>query len=358
MTGFFCLLYFQIMRRFFATFFGIAFLLAIVSAWIFLGSGTGFSETKKALYIRSSGATQEAVLDSIHLHQIVRNETLFKFLANRLHYWSHIKPGKYEFQKGTSLLTILRTLRNGSQTPVKLTITKIRTKEDLAKMVGNRFECDSLQMISFLNNKDSLSRFNVNADEALTLVLPDTYTFNWNTTPSKIMKKMADVSDGFWTKERAAKAKSLGLTPVQVYTLASIVEEETNAAAEKGNIASVYMNRLHKGAPLQADPTIKFAMKDFSIKRIYEKYLFVESPYNTYRNKGLPPGPICTPSRKTIDAVLNAPKTNYLFFVASPDSIGVHTFSATYAEHLQKAKSYHNLLNRRDSIKQAQSPHP
>jgi len=138
---------------------------------------------------------------------------------------------------------------------------------------------------------------------------------------------------------------------VQAYTLASIVEEETNASAEKGNIASVYLNRISKGMPLQADPTVKFALKDFGLKRIYQKHLEVESPYNTYRNRGLPPGPICTPSRKTIDAVLNSPKTEYVYFVASPKFDGTHDFSITYDEHLQKAREYQSALNQLEATR-------
>lgn len=322
-----------------------------VVAFIFLGPATGFSSSKEALYIRSNAATKEAVLDSLRTNQIIKNEAAFSFLADRLNYWTTIKPGKYEFKKGTSLLTIVRMLRNGRQTPVNLVITKLRTKEDLARLVGSRFEFDSTQMLAYLNNPDSLSKYNIDPERSMALVLPDTYTYFWNTTPSRVFKKLAEESEKFWTDERKQKAQAYGLTPVQAYTLASIVEEETNANAEKGNIASVYLNRINKGMPLQADPTVKFALKDFGLKRIYEKHLAVESPYNTYRNTGLPPGPICTPSRKTIDAVLNSPQTNYLYFVASPKFDGTHDFSVTYDEHLQKAKQYQQALNQLEASK-------
>ena len=323
----------------------IGLLVGAVIGWIFLGSGTGFSASNEALYIRSNAATKGAVLDSLRKNKIITNEGAFSFLASRMNLWSNIKPGKYEIKKGESLLGIVRMLRNGRQTPVNLTIKKIRTKEDLARMAGSKFEFDSTQMLAFLSNADSLKEYNIDPERAMALVLPDTYTYFWNTTPKRVYKKLVDESARFWTEERKKKAESLGLNPVQAYTLASIVEEETNASAEKGNIASVYLNRITKGMPLQADPTVKFALKDFGLKRIYQKHLIVESPYNTYRNQGLPPGPICTPSRKTIDAVLNAPATQFLYFVASPKFDGTHSFSVTYDEHLKKAKEYQQALN-------------
>jgi UPF0755 protein len=314
-------------------------------AWIFLGPATGFSTPKETIYIRSNAATKGAVLDSLRTNRIIKNETAFSFLADRLNYWKLIKPGKYDIRKGTSLMSIVRMLRNGQQTPVNLVITKLRTKEELARLAGSRFEFDSAHMMAYLNNGDSLKKYNVDPEASLALVLPDTYTYFWNTTPARVYKKLADESAKFWSEERKQKARAHGLTPIQAYTLASIIEEETNAHAEKGHIASVYLNRMKKGMPLQADPTVKFALKDFSLKRIYQKHLAIESPYNTYRNQGLPPGPICTPSRKTIDAVLNSPATDYLYFVASPKFDGTHTFSATYDEHLKRAREYQEALN-------------
>lgn len=333
------------MKRIIGILLAIVLVVGAVGAWIFLGPATGFSSSREALYIRSNAATKGAVLDSLKANKIIKNESAFSFLADRLDYWKMIKPGKYEIKKGSSLLSIVRMLRNGQQTPVNLVITKLRTKEDLAHLAGSRFEFDSAQMMAFLNNPDSLGKYNIDPERSMALVLPDTYTYFWNTTPDRVYKKLADESDKFWTSERKKKAEAHRLTPVQAYTLASIIEEETNANAEKGNIASVYLNRITKGMPLQADPTVKFALKDFSLKRIYQKHLEVESPYNTYRNQGLPPGPICTPSRKTIDAVLNSPPTNYLYFVASPKFDGTHSFSATYDEHLVKAKEYQAALN-------------
>ena len=326
---------------------------ALIIGWTFLGPATAFDTPKKAFYIGSTAATKEAVLDSINKNDIIKSTSAFTWLADRMHYWKSIKPGKYEIKKGSSLLTIIRMLRNGRQTPVNLVINKIRTKEDLARIIGNHFECDSLQVVQFLNNDDSLKKYGTDTTTATWVIIPDKYTFFWNTTPKKIYQRLYDESKKFWTEERKQKANAQGLTPLQVYILASIVEEETNANAEKGNIASVYMNRLTHHMPLQADPTIKFAMRDFSLKRIYEKYLFTPSPYNTYRNTGLPPGPICTPSKTTIEAVLNAPKTDYLYFVANSSFNGTHVFSNTYEEHIKKAHEYQQALNERALLNEA-----
>ena len=292
-------------------------------------------------------------MDSLVDNNIITNETAFEFLANRLDYWKNIKPGKYEFSKGSSLLTIIRTLRNGRQTPVNFTINKVRTKEDLAEMVGRKFECDSTAMLNFLNSEDSLRKFNTSSELAVCNIIPDTYTYFWNTSPSTIYQKWYNASEKFWTDERKQKAQALGLTPQQVYILASIIEEETTNDREKDTIASVYLNRLNSGTRLlQADPTLKFAVRDFSLKRIAGDILNVESPYNTYRNPGLPPGPICTPSKKTIDAVLNPAKTNYMFFVANSKLNG-HLFSETFEEHIKKANEYREedkLRRERDSL--------
>jgi UPF0755 protein len=310
------------------------------AAWMFLGSGTGFNEEKRTLYIRSDAATKKAVLDSLQENKIISNTSVFNWLAGRMDLWSNLKPGKYDIRKGSSVLAITRKLRNGQQTPVNLVITKLRTKEDFARLAGNRFECDSAQMIAFLNNGDSLRPFETDPEQAMTLVLPDTYTFFWNTTPEKIYAKLAQEAKRFWTDEREKKAAALGLTYPKAYILASIVEEETNNNEEKDTIASVYLNRVAKGMPLQADPTVKFALKNFSLTRIYGEHLNTVSPYNTYRNRGLPPGPICTPSKKTIDAVLAAPQTGFVYFVANKQLNGTHSFSTTYAEHMVKAREY------------------
>lgn len=341
------------MKRFFKILLILVLLIGGISAWIFLASGTAFSSEKKYLYIRTNAATKEAVLDSLKKNNIVSNTTAFGFLADWMSYWENIKPGKYEIEKGSSLLSIVRKLRNGKQSPVNLVITKLRTKEDFARFTGARFEFDSSEMIFFLNNEDSLKKFDADTVTALWPVLPDKYEYFWNSTPSTVYQKLAAESKKFWNEDRNARAKALGLSPVEVYALASIIEEETTNHEEKDTIASVYLNRLKIGMPLQADPTLKFAVRNFALKRIAGEIRNVVSAYNTYDNKGLPPGPICIPSKITIDAVLNPAQTNYLYFVANSRLNG-HLFSKEFGEHVEKANVYRaedKKRRDRDSLK-------
>ena len=343
------------MKKFFLILFLLLLVAAGIGAWIFLMSATPFDEDRKALYISSHAPTKEAVMDSLKKNRIVSNPEAFEILAGRMKYWKKIRPGKYEIPKGTSLLKLVRMLRNGQQTPVDLVITKLRTKEDLSRQVRRKFETDSLQMMNFLNNKDSLKAFGTTPENSLWILLPDTYTYFWTATPADIYQKFHEASKKFWTDERKAKATNIGLSIEQAYILASIIEEETRNHEEKDTIASVYLNRLKIGMPLGADPTLKFAARQFGLKRVAGEILNIQSPYNTYKNKGLPPGPICTPSEITIDKVLNAANTNYLYFVARTDLVG-HLFSATYDEHLKKRADYLAADKRRreaDSLKNA-----
>jgi UPF0755 protein len=245
-----------------------------------------------------------------------------------------------------SLVNLVRMLNNGRQTPVNFVITKLRTKENLASRIGRAFETDSTTMMALLNNNDSLKQYGLDTNTVMAAAMPYTYTLKWNSSPEKIFGEFYTAYKRFWNDERKVKADSLGLTPHEVSALASIVEEETNAASDKPNIASVYLNRLDAGMPLQADPTLKYAIKDFGIKRVLNIHKETISPYNTYRNKGLPPGPICTPSVETIDAVLSAPKTKYYYFVANSNFDGTHIFSNDYAEHMKHARIYQGKLNK------------
>ncbi|MGI8598476.1 MAG: endolytic transglycosylase MltG [Chitinophagaceae bacterium] len=322
-------------------------------SWAFISPATTFKEDKATLYIRTNAASRQAVTDSLEKNGVIKNRTAFEWLAGRMNYWENVKPGMYEIKKGSNLLAIIRQLRNGKQTPVNLVLRKMRLKEDLARLTGGKFEFDSTEMINYLNNNSYLNQEGIDTGTIMFFVLPDTYTYFWNSTPEKVFEKLVQENEKFWNEERIQKAQSKNLTPVQAHIVASIVEEETNADSEKGEVASVYLNRVRIGMPLQADPTVKFALRDFGLKRIYHTHLQASSPYNTYRNKGLPPGPISTPSRKTIDAVLDAPQTNYLYFVASPKLDGTHDFSATYDEHLKKARLYQKELNRLDSVRKS-----
>jgi UPF0755 protein len=331
-----------------------AFLIAaIFTGWRFLGPATAFAGEKYNLYIKTGMNYEEeiALLENDH---VLQSLSFFKWLAARMDYPQNIKAGKYEIKKEMNLVAILRMLRNGRQTPVNFVITKLRTKEDFASYTGKRFECDSASVMHFLENNDTLKEYGLDSNTVMTAFFPNTYTYFWNTTPSRIFKKLYAAHHAYWTEERRREAQEHGLTPATAYILASIIEEETNKQEDKEKIASVYINRMQKGMKLSADPTIKYALRNFELKRIYEKYLSVESPYNTYKYTGLPPGPICTPTQQTLEAVLDAPKTNYIYFVAKPDFSGYSNFSETYEQHLKYAKEYQKALNeemaKRDSI--------
>ncbi len=313
---------------------------------IIVGSGTGFDEKTRSFIVKEGQTDKASVLAEMKKNEILSGSMLFSALSSATGVWSKIKPGKYEVKKGQSLWSIARMLKNGRLAQINLVINKLRTKEDLAKLISKNFSPDSASVMQYLNSNDSLEKFGVDTSTVFTMIIPDTYTFYWNTGLNKIFRKLSDSKNAFWQKnDRLAKAESIQFSPGQAYILASIVEEETNYDSDKYKIASVYINRLTKTMPLQACPTIKYAMKDFTLTRIYEKYLFNPSPYNTYRRKGLPPGPICTPSPKTIDIILNAPKTDYLFFVAKSDFSGYHHFSSTFSEHNQYAKEYQKALD-------------
>jgi UPF0755 protein len=313
--------------------------------WNIFGSGVNAPEKK--YFIIKNGATYVDVVSNLEKEKIVKPGFFFNTLMSQANYKSNIKPGRYEIKDGTSIYALIKMLKSGKQAAVKLVINKLRTKEDLAGKIGNNFECDSLQAINFLNDNDSVLIFGLDTNKIMSAIIPNTYEINFGSSIRAIMTKLKAEQDKFWNESRIAKANAKKLTPLQIYILASIVEEETNANSDKPLIASVYKNRFFTGQKLQADPTVKFAMKDFGLKRIYLKYLDFPSPYNTYKNVGFPPGPICTPSVKTIDAVLDAAETNYMFFVAKPDLKGYSNFAVTYAEHLVFAKQYQDALNER-----------
>jgi UPF0755 protein len=319
-------------------------LIIAFATWFFLASDTNFKENKRALYIRNGGSFND-VVDSVEHNDLLQVPIVFKYAAQAIGYDKAVKPGKYVIKKETSVFEILRMLRSGNQSPVNLVIIKLRTRGDFAAKIATNFECDSTTFSNFINNDDSLRNFGLDTNTVMTAIIPNMYSMLWTMPTAKIFKKLFYAQQDFWTGERKQKAATLNLTQKQVYILASIVEEETNKEEDKGNIASVYLNRKNTGMRLSADPTVKFAMQDFTLKRIYDKYLVNPSPYNTYQHFGLPPGPICTPSIKTIDAVLNQPATNYLYFVAKPDWSGLSNFASTYEEHMANARHYQHFLD-------------
>lgn len=335
------------MKKYIWRFLIVVILAAAIIFYLFNRSGTAFSEKNTYFFIPSDSAHLSFVVESLEKKGILKSTQIFKWLARRTDYATKVKPGKYKIEGGMSQAEVLRLLLSGKQEPVKFVINKFRTREDFARFAARQLECDSMEIIGYLQSPDSLKRFDLDTNTAMTMVIPNTYSFFWNTSAPKLFKKLNSEKEKFWNETRRNKAVQLGLTFEEVYTLASIVEEETNKNDEKPVVASVYLNRLRKGMTLGADPTIKFALKDFSLKRIRLKHIeaSASSPYNTYRNKGLPPGPICTPSIKTIDAVLEAEKTDYLFFCARADFSGYHAFAANYQEHMKNANAYQKALD-------------
>jgi UPF0755 protein len=315
-------------------------------SWALLGPASG-GHGRQFLYIPTGHADKATVMDSLSHSGLLSHPGLFSALAGASGVWEKLKPGRYEVTPGMSLLGVVRMLRNGRQSQVRIVITKLRTKEDLARVAGKFLECDSTSVMQLLSNNDSLAQYGLDSNTVMTAVIPNTYLLNWNTSAPRLLKRMVGERNGFWTVERRRKAEKLGLRPEEVYILASIVEEESNKNDEKPRIASTYLNRLHKPMRLSADPTVKFALRDFTLKRIYLSHIdaAASSPYNTYKHAGLPPGPICTPSMKSIDAVLDAEKTDYLFFCARPDFSGYHDFASTEEQHFRNAKAYQHALD-------------
>lgn len=316
-------------------------------AWKFFGSAVSVRDKENEYLYIKTGSSLTDVKNELVEKKYIRRAGSFDMVAKALKY-TNVKPGRYKMERGMSLVNLVRMLRNGSQAPVNFVITKLRTKENLASRLDRAFEADSLQIISFLNNPDSLKQYGLDTNTVMAAAMPYTYSIKWNTTPGNIFRQFYTAYSNFWTDERKQKAGSLGLTPQQVSALASIIDEETRAQSDRPLIASVYLNRITKGMPLQADPTVKFAMKNFELRRILKAYLETPSPYNTYLNKGLPPGPICTPQLETLDAVLDSPKTDYIYFVASSAFDGTHVFTTNYNDHMKYARIYQKELNNRN----------
>ena len=318
-------------------------LVSLFIGWNVVGPSVSAPE-EKYFYIKT-GDTYNDVRENLKQKNILSSSFFFNIIARQIKYDKNVKPGRYIIKNRSNLLSLIRMLKSGNQAEVRLVLNKIRTKEEFASKIGANFETDSSVVIKFLLSNDSLAPYHLDTNTVMTIIIPNSYLFWWNGSFNKIFSRLKKQHDYFWEGKRIEKAKALGFTPEQVYTIASIVEEETNKQTDKGKIASVYINRIRKGMKLEADPTVKYAMRDFGLKRILHGHLSYQSPYNTYQQTGLPPGPICTPSINTIDAVLDAPSTDYIFFVAKPDFNGYSNFASSYKEHMQFARAYQKALD-------------
>ncbi|MBQ7968003.1 MAG: endolytic transglycosylase MltG [Bacteroidaceae bacterium] len=288
-----------------------------------------------------------SILDKLTSVADFKSTTGFTPLMKHYKYDSHIKPGNYAIRPGDSMRDICLRLLSGNQTPVKLVVPSVRTLDRLAGAVARQLMTDSASIARFLTDQHLIDSLGYTTETFPTLFIPNTYEVYWTMTPEQFINRMTKEHSRFWNTDRLAKAKAQGLTPEQVCTLASIVDEETNKNDEKPMVAGLYLNRLHRGILLQADPTVKFAHGKFDLRRILLTHLTIDSPYNTYKYAGLPPGPIRIPSIAGIESVLNPAKHNYIYMCAKEDFSGYHNFATTLSQHNANARRYQQALNSR-----------
>ena len=303
------------------------------------GNGHGY-------YVRSD-MSADSLFALMQTDYEVGSAAAFRLHARHMLYRTP-KPGYYHFPARIGDKHLIRRLQLGEQTPVRLSFTQvIRTRAQLAGVMGKHLMLDSVDVKMRLDSADYMAQYDLTPETAVCMFIPNTYEVYWTITPDQLFNRMHKEYNRFWNDSRRAKAEALGLTPTEVITIASIIASETNKSAEYPLIASIYLNRLQKGMPLQACPTVIYAVGDFSLRRVLKRHLEIDSPYNTYKNIGLPPGPIRLTQATVIDAVLDAPKTNYLYMCANPDFSGTHIFSATYAQHAAAARRYQQQLDKR-----------
>lgn len=309
-------------------------------------------ELKKAVYIYIDPSTKyKEVMEQIKEKVDLPSEKFFQMISERMNYPKSVKTGRYALENGITMPEIIRLLRSGNQKPVKLTFNNMRTKENLAGRISNQLMIDSLTLLVSIKDENNIRELGFDSNTVVAMFIPNTYEVYWDISVDKLLKRMQSEYNAFWNENRKTKAKQIGLTPIEVSTLASIVEEEATYSDEYPIVAGLYLNRLKRGQRLEADPTVKFAVGDFSLRRILYKHLEVESPYNTYKNDGLPPGPIRVPSIKVIEATLSPEDHKYLFMCAKDDLSGRHNFATTHAEHIRNAARYQKALNEKKIYK-------
>ncbi len=300
------------------------------TTYLYIHTNSGFDDVKKILY------QENYIID----------KASFEWLCEKKGYNVKVKSGRYLLKNHMSNNELINMLRSGRQEAVKLTFNNIRTKKQFAGRIGKQIEADSASLINLLNDEDFLKKYGFNTENVMCIFMPDTYEMFWDTPAEKFFEKMHDHYQKFWNESRKQKAADMGLKPTEVVILASIVYQETKKKDEMSQVAGVYLNRIEKKMPLQADPTVIFALGDFSIKRLLNYQLQTESPYNTYKNLGLTPGPICLPEAFVVEKVLDYEKHDYIFFFFFLDFSGYHNFAETGAQHAVNAQKYHNALNK------------
>jgi UPF0755 protein len=334
--------------KIFTFIFGLLILIAVIIGYYIRNTAFKPIELEETVYIYIEPSTKyDEVVDQIKKQVNLPSEKFFKIISEKMKYPETIKTGRYAIRDGMTIPEIIRMLRSGNQSAVKLTFNNMRTNENLAGRISNQLMLDSVELLNVLKDETKLEVLGFDTNTIAAMFIPNTYEVYWDTSIDNLMNRMKKEYTSFWNESRKDKAKEIGLSPIEVSILASIVEEEATYSDEYSIVAGLYLNRLKRGQRLEADPTIKFALNDFSLRRILYKHLEVESPYNTYRNEGLPPGPIRIPSIKGIDATLSPQDHKYLFMCAKEDLSGRHNFATTHAEHLRNAARYQRALNER-----------
>ncbi len=337
-------------------FFWIILLLALIAGglWyaysLLLAPNVYVVKNQKAFLLIHTGSTFDDVKKSLYSQGFIIHRNNFELVARLKKYENSIKPGRYELTADMGNIQLIDKLRSGNQDPVKVIFNSVRFPAQLAGRIAGQIEADSLSLITLMNDTGFLDSLGVTPLSLFTMVIPNTYEFYWNTNARQFLERMKTESDKFWNKEREGQMQKLNLSRQQIITLASIIEKETNQNDEKARIAGVYINRLNKGWLLEADPTLVFAHGNFEIKRVLNIYKTIDSPYNTYKYTGLPPGPICLPSVSSIDAALNPEIHNYMFFCAREDFSGYHNFAASLEQHNLNAWKYQQALNQRNIL--------
>ncbi len=293
----------------------------------------------------------ESLYNKLEEDQVLINYKAFKWVSKKKKFRDNIKPGRYELKKDMTTNELVNMLRSGLQQPVNITFNNLRFKEDLAGKISKYIKADSLSILNLFSDEEQIKKWGFTAETFRTMFIPNTYELYWTTSAQEFAERMHKEYGKFWNEERMTKAEAINLSPAEVSILASIVQSETIKKDELSRVAGLYVNRLKRGILLQADPTVKYAVGDFSIKRVLNKHLEIESPYNTYKYVGLPPGPICFPDIASIDAVLNYENHKFLYMCAKEDFSGYHNFAKTLSQHNRYANQYRKALNDRKIYK-------
>ncbi len=304
-------------------------------------------QDKDFMYIYiPTGADYQMVCDTLEKYKILKDEKSFKWVSEKKKYPKKVKAGKYKILNNMSNNELVNMLRSGEQEAVTVTFNNVRTKEELASKLAMNIEIDSLEIINLLNNKEFVDSLGFTTTTIISMFIPNTYEYYWNTSARQLIKRLSAEYNKFWTPQRIEKAEKIGMTKLEVSVLASIVQAEQSLHKEEQPIiAGLYINRLQKNIPLQSDPTLVYASGDFTIKRVLNKHKEIDSPYNTYKYNGLLPSPICLPEISALEAVLDYQKNDFIFMCAKEDFSGYHYFATTNSQHEVYARRYQNALN-------------